>query len=340
MARVLIATVLALLAAGQAAAGISAETLGIVVNARDPLSVAIGAAYARARRVPAANVVRVDFDPVAASVSREAFEAAFMEVTARLPPSVQALALTWTKPYRVECMSISSAFAFGFDPHACASDCSPTRFNRYFDSDSEAPYTELGIRPTMAIAARSAVDARRLIARGVASDGTRPEGTVYLVRGGDPARSVRDRSYAVTRAALRGVLDTHVTDLAAIGQHGEIFALLVGASRVEGLEALEFAPGAIADHLTSYGGDLGAHGQMSSIEWLRAGATGSYGTVVEPCAFPHKFPSPTVLLRRYAAGETLIAAYWKSVAMPGQGLFVGEPLARPFATGGLHVAGD
>jgi xylose isomerase len=26
----------------------------------------------------------------------------------------------------------------------------------------------------------------------------------------------------------------------------------------------------------------------------------------------------------------LIEAYWKSVAWPGQGLFVGEPLARPW----------
>ncbi|MCP2937667.1 hypothetical protein NK983_33720, partial [Salmonella enterica subsp. enterica serovar Typhimurium] len=29
-------------------------------------------------------------------------------------------------------------------------------------------------------------------------------------------------------------------------------------------------------------------------------------------------------------GETLIEAYWKSVAWPGEGVFVGEPLARPF----------
>ncbi|HMM72469.1 MAG TPA: hypothetical protein PKC22_09660, partial [Rhodocyclaceae bacterium] len=29
-------------------------------------------------------------------------------------------------------------------------------------------------------------------------------------------------------------------------------------------------------------------------------------------------------------GASLIEAYWKSVAWPGEGLFVGEPLARPF----------
>ena len=70
---------------------------------------------------------------------------------------------------------------------------------------------------------------------------------------------------------------------------------------------------------------------MTVVEWLRAGAAGSYGTVVEPCNFPDKFPNPDIVVRQYAAGATLIEAYWRSVLMPGQGLFVGEPLARPFA---------
>ena len=41
-------------------------------------------------------------------------------------------------------------------------------------------------------------------------------------------------------------------------------------------------------------------------------------------------------MAHYLSGETLIEAYWKSVRMPGQGVFVGEPLARPF--GGKRVA--
>jgi hypothetical protein len=40
-------------------------------------------------------------------------------------------------------------------------------------------------------------------------------------------------------------------------------------------------------------------------------------------------------MARYLAGESLVEAYWKSVAMPGQGVFVGDPLARPF--GGVRV---
>jgi hypothetical protein len=53
--------------------------------------------------------------------------------------------------------------------------------------------------------------------------------------------------------------------------------------------------------------------------------------VVEPCNYPAKFPVPAIVMAHYLQGETLIEAYWKSVQMPGQGLFIGEPLARPFA---------
>ena len=72
---------------------------------------------------------------------------------------------------------------------------------------------------------------------------------------------------------------------------------------------------------------------MSCFEFIKAGATGSFGTVVEPYAFQQKFPDPRVLIPRYFGGETLIEAYWKSVASPGMGIFIGEPLARPFGTG-------
>ncbi|MGE0558070.1 MAG: TIGR03790 family protein, partial [Burkholderiales bacterium] len=54
------------------------------------------------------------------------------------------------------------------------------------------------------------------------------------------------------------------------------------------------------------------------------------GAVVEPCNLQPKFPNPLVLIDRYLRGDTLIEAYWKSVQMPGQGVFIGEPLAAPF----------
>jgi hypothetical protein len=91
-----------------------------------------------------------------------------------------------------------------------------------------------------------------------------------------------------------------------------------------------FLPGAIADHLTSFGGKLTDSNQTSAIEWLQAGATGSYGTAIEPCNFLQKFPNPLIAMTMYLRGGTLIEAYWKSVLMPGQGVFIGEPLAAPY----------
>lgn len=110
-----------------------------------------------------------------------------------------------------------------------------------------------------------------------------------------------------------------------------------GLPHVPSLDSNRFLPGAIADHLTSAGGELFGGSQMSSLAWLEAGATGSYGAVVEPCNFPAKFPAPGIVMAHYLQDETLIEAYWKSVQMPGQGLFIGEPLARPFA-GIIHRA--
>ncbi|MCB0066493.1 MAG: TIGR03790 family protein, partial [Caldilineaceae bacterium] len=98
------------------------------------------------------------------------------------------------------------------------------------------------------------------------------------------------------------------------------------------LDTTLWVPGGVGDHLTSVGGVLdGSGSQMSATAWIASGATASYGTVSEPCAHPQKFPHSQVLLLQYAQGSSVIEAYWKSVAWPQQGVFIGEPLAAPFA---------
>lgn len=116
----------------------------------------------------------------------------------------------------------------------------------------------------------------------------------------------------------------------------DVLFYFTGVAQVAKLDSNTFVPGAIADHLTSAGGMLTNSFQMSSLRWLEAGATGSYGAVIEPCNFVEKFPNPGIVVSRYTQGETLIEAYWKSVVMPGQGIFIGEPLAKPY--GGYRAA--
>ena len=111
--------------------------------------------------------------------------------------------------------------------------------------------------------------------------------------------------------------------------------VLTGLARVEGLDQVEWLPGALADHLTSYGGALDqppGEGQMSAIDWIESGATASYGTVSEPCNHWQKFPNPQMLLLSYVQGVSALEAYWHSVVWPAQGVFIGEPLAAPFAS--------
>ena len=311
---------------------LNAAQLALVINTADPLSVKIGAYYAKRRHIPSANIVRVHFDSNRDELPPEEFTALRKTFSPQVGQRIQAYALTWARPYRVGCMSITSAFAFGYDPKYCATGCNLTLANPYFNSGVTQPYTDLGFRPTMSVAALDFDHARALIDHGIRSDGTHPPGTAYLVISDDKARNARATEYPLAEKETRNAIDVNVVHGLPLTDRHDVMFYFIGAISVPDLETNRFLPGAVADHLTSFGGMLTDSPQMSSLRWLEAGATGSYGTVVEPCAFPQKFPNVTILMSYYTAGETLIEAYWKSVAMPGQGIFIGEPLATPFRT--------
>jgi hypothetical protein len=89
-------------------------------------------------------------------------------------------------------------------------------------------------------------------------------------------------------------------------------------------------PGAICEHLTSTGGVMWANGSQTPISaFVRAGASGTSGTVTEPFAIQEKFPSPFIHAY-YAAGCPLAEAYYQSVSGPYQLLILGDPLCRPW----------
>ncbi|MEM1033914.1 MAG: TIGR03790 family protein [Myxococcota bacterium] len=330
--------------------GLQPEQVAILVNDQDPVSVALGAYYQQARGIPAEQVITLSFGTDAVLPATE-FEPLKDAVDAALPPTVQALALTWTRPFRVACMSITSAFALGFDDRFCNTTggaCGATAPVDYFDSDSSLPFDDHQLRPAMTIAAATIEDGEALIDRGVASDGTFPSGDGYLVRTTDTARSVRWPGFIATVDAWNrpeGLRLTYVDNADGSGSNvvantDDILFYFTSLANVADIDTNAYLPGAVADHLTSFGGRLPtAGGQMSVLRWLEAGATGSFGTTVEPCNFRQKFPDTEVMLPHYVRGETLIEAYWKSVAWPGEGIFVGEPLARPWGSR-AEVEGD
>lgn len=306
------------------------KELAIIVNYADPLSVQIGQYYRQKRNIPADHVIEVIFDSTTTSLSPKDFARIKQEVDALTPFEVKGYALTWTKPYRVGCMSITSAFALGFDTSHCAKGCEAIAPNPYFNSNRSQPFLDFGIRPTMAIAANNFEEAKALIDRGMASDNSHPQGTAYLMDTNDKARNVRSSLYSTIVKQLSANIPIEVIKSNVLKDKNDVLFYFTGVTKVRQLETNTFLPGAMADHLTSFGGKLTDSRQMSSIEWLKVGATGSYGTVVEPCNFPQKFPHPGIAMYHYLQGDNLLHAYWKSVAWVGQGIFIGEPLARPF----------
>jgi len=330
-ARTFASWVIAIFGSATASATLSSQQLAIIVNDADPLSVEIGRYYAEQRTIPAANVIHVEFPHEKTAIDSSTFNRIFEKVKNQTPTNIQAYALTWISPYRVDCMSITTAFAMGYARRYCAKGCRATAPNPYFNSSSSEPFTDFGFRPTMMIAAQTVENAKSLIDRGVRSDFTNPPANTYLVITPDRTRNTRVPSFGLVKRRLSSKIPVSLVHGEAVRDKSDIMFYFIGAKRVPFLDSIRFSPGAMADHLTSAGGRLTRSKQMSALRWLEAGATGSYGTVVEPCNFPQKFPNPLVAMEHYLAGDTLVEAYWKSVIWPGQGVFIGDPLAKPYA---------
>jgi hypothetical protein len=112
----------------------------------------------------------------------------------------------------------------------------------------------------------------------------------------------------------------------------DVAGLMVGAATFDlAKDGVKILPGAICEHLTSGGaGFLPGNDQTSLAEFLRAGAAGASGTVVEPLALQAKFPLASMQLH-YVRGCSLAEAFYQSVTCPYQLLIVGDPLCQPWA---------
>lgn len=312
--------------------GFTARDIAVIINDRSPMSRRIGEYYQKARNIPTENIVRIRFEFNATVMSPGLFNRLIESVEKQTPESVQAYVLTWSSPYRVGCMSITTAFAAGYNEAFCADKCSRTLRSPYYNSDSKTPYNDYGWRPTIALAGSSYENVKELIDRGIRSDHTFPTGAAYLLTTSDRARSSRSGWFPAIKEYFGNFWDVRLINADTIRNKTDVMFYFTGLKTVPDIKSNRYLPGAIADHLTSAGGQLTDSRQMSILRWLEAGVTGSYGAVVEPCNFPQKFPHPGIVMLNYLRGSSLIEAYWKSVAWPGQGIFVGEPLAKPFGT--------
>lgn len=306
------------------------ENLAVVINDDDPNSVEVGEYYRLAHNIPERNMVHVHIEGSPRKLTLSAFNHLRYDIETQLPTKIWALLLVWTAPYAVECNSITSALTLGFDSRQCQNTCAVGKLNPYFDSVSVNPQSDPGLRLAMLLPTESVNMARALIDRGVLAKHITAPASAYLLSTSDKARNVRAQFYPPSgvfpqkRLAIKSLHTEYIENVS------DVMFYSTGLTFVPKLETLHFLPGALADHLTSAGGDLLGREQMSSVRWLDAGATASYGAVSEPCNYPQKFPQPGVLMKHYLSGASAIEAYWASVAWPMQGIFIGDPLAAPY----------
>ncbi|HEC58891.1 hypothetical protein LCGC14_0973540 [marine sediment metagenome] len=328
-----------------ASSTLTGENVLVLYKKTDALSKKIAEYYAKKRHVPASQVMAVDIIDKSKVINRQKFASLEKQVSKHLTKNIKVLLLAWNVPYRVECMSITSAFTLGFDEKYCShtpklsKGCHPTALSPYFNASPEMLWQRDDLRLSMMLSGRTFEDAKQLIDRGVAADNSQPSGDGYLVRTRDNERSTRwpdFKNIAELWPKKKGLTLHYVDDRAdlndtVIKDKQDILFYMTGYPKVPAIDTNHYLPGAIADHLTSSGGaGIDNTRQMSIYRWLEAGATASYGAVIEPCNFTEKFPDAQILIPNYLSGQSLIEAYWKSVQQPGEGIFVGEPLACPW----------
>lgn len=172
--------------------------------------------------------------------------------------------------------------------------------------------------------------------RSAGADGTRPAGTFYYMNNSDVRTRARQPYFATAVNAING-LGLKAAVLNGIVPNGrpDVAGLTTGSPNVplRGSGAA-LLPGALVDNLTSQGAYLnrpaGPKPQTRLSEYLRLGAAGASGTVIEPFAIAQKFPSPALHLH-YVRGSSMAEAFYQSIQGPYQLLILGDPLCQPWA---------
>jgi len=171
--------------------------------------------------------------------------------------------------------------------------------------------------------------------RSYRADGTHPSGTIYYMRNSDVRSTTRSPRFQAAIAELEqlGVSAQIENGVLPINK-ADVMGLMTGSAQFDWSKCgSTILPGAICENFTSTGGRVreGLHSSQTSMaEFLRYGASGTSGTVMEPFAYEQKFPLPGIHVH-YARGCTLAESFYQSVSGPYQLLVVGDPLCRPWA---------
>jgi uncharacterized protein (TIGR03790 family) len=343
--------VLGLILAGATSvqAGGSGLNVAVVVNQASSNSLALGNYYAERRGVPPQNIVRVNWPSGNIQWTTDHFTNTLLNpllyalAERGISNQIEFVLLSMDLPYRVTGIGYASTTASLFydfkpdprDPFSCP--LATNSANSYFATEEifrlAEPDTAQGFSFLTTMITGETLDfAKRVVDSGVEADETLPTNRIVLQQTSDSARSVRHTNFdhAIFELRVRGGVTALRTNSDVTTDWTNLLGFETGLD-VFSLTNTTFVPGALADHLTSFGGYIfeGGNGQTTLLEFLRAGAAGSYGAVVEPCAYVEKFPLPLAHFYQ-TRGFTLAESYLMSLANPYHGLIVGDPLSAPF----------
>jgi uncharacterized protein (TIGR03790 family) len=309
-----------------------------VANGNSPDSLELANTYRVKRQVPPEQVLRIAWTGGNIQWTRQEFiDTLLNPVLARVNElsrsnQIQYVVLSMDIPYRIsdtQSNSTTSALFYGYKTSSGFNNSyafSETRFAA--EKPSGAPTNAF---LAMMLTGQSLEEAKALIDQGISSDGTRPQEVSWLVKSSDSARNKRYKSYdnAIFDTRLCDGYCMRRTNTSSSPPWTDLLGCQLGLANFS-VSSNAFVPGAIADSMTSFGGQIFENsGQTSLLEFLQSGAAGSYGTVTEPTAVTAKFPDPMVYFYQ-SRGFTLAECYYQSLQQPYQGLLVGEPLAAPW----------
>lgn len=362
---------LAALPGTHALAGGTAENALLLIDPSSVDSMYIGNYYRNARNIPDANVLYLDPDAPNYTAFRATQLVGFLgELDQRrtldhidyvvVTPGnsfyVSAPGLVTDGCSPVTRFAMSSAYAMAYIVDDVLAGPTQGLPNRYYSTTTTLPrgfessISWLNGNPSTDATARryfigallgyinpsgnSVQEIVAMIDRSVGADGTRPAGTFYFMNNtGDSARNVRANQYAAATSALTGLgaASEVIIGTLPIGRQDVLGCITGFANDNIDAQNMTLIPGCFADHLTSYAATLDNASQTKLSQWIRKGASGSAGTVEEPCNYPGKFVNAR-LHPFFFQGMSLGEAYLRtSQFVPFQSLLYGDPLTRTFA---------
>ncbi len=335
----------------------------VVVNTNSSDSIELGEYYAAKHGIPSHHICHINIATNLITVTSNEFQNQLLTpitnhiAEENLADQIDIIVLCWDFPTRVggaphveASEGVASSLFYGFKNAPGAYDppngyCKLPSYtaNEYYRRERAFRSAD-GWNSTQGfvsfhLIASNMVTAKLVVDRGAAAKSSFPQSAVYLYTEGDQNRGVREQRYANTQFSF-----TALPGLPTSCFFAPLYEIMSGKTNIIGhhdgtgyIHPLvrnnnTWLPGAYADHLTSYGGMIPVpyYSQSTVLDWMEIGATASYGTVAEPCAYLEKFPDPLMGFY-YARGFTIGEAYAMAVEAPYQGLFAGDPLAAPFA---------